>query len=233
MGVTTPHRRRFLPPPPWFRHSLSPWVGFTSPQLLGRLFNTASLELAFQISSLFNCASETASHSQIMDPHTSAGPLDAEQSHGKRRQPPPSSSQRPLLSTVSSSSSGNLPSSLSHLPLHLSKSAEGKVGCNFGRQHPEHQPTDADAPGHDQWRQKRDQALLIAANGLEEQRRRFCLFDCIVFEKLRLTFNAKSQSKLSTQDLSELQKATKFDKKELQQWYKGNFNSVKCACAVF
>ncbi|QIW98885.1 hypothetical protein AMS68_004403 [Peltaster fructicola] len=31
----------------------------------------------------------------------------------------------------------------------------------------------------------------------------------------------KSQSKLSQQELSDLQKATHFDKKELQQWYKG------------
>ena len=31
-----------------------------------------------------------------------------------------------------------------------------------------------------------------------------------------------SQSKLTQQELSELQKATHFDKKELQQWYKGN-----------
>lgn len=30
-----------------------------------------------------------------------------------------------------------------------------------------------------------------------------------------------SQSKLSQQELAELQKATHFDKKELQQWYKG------------
>ena len=30
-----------------------------------------------------------------------------------------------------------------------------------------------------------------------------------------------SQSKLSQQELSDLQKATHFDKKELQQWYKG------------
>jgi hypothetical protein len=31
----------------------------------------------------------------------------------------------------------------------------------------------------------------------------------------------KSQSKLSADQLAELQKATHFDKKELQQWYKG------------
>ena len=37
-----------------------------------------------------------------------------------------------------------------------------------------------------------------------------------------LTFHREdSQSKLSQQELSDLQKATHFDKKELQQWYKG------------
>lgn len=34
-----------------------------------------------------------------------------------------------------------------------------------------------------------------------------------------------SQSKLTQQELSELQKATNFDKKELQQWYKGKRNA--------
>jgi len=39
----------------------------------------------------------------------------------------------------------------------------------------------------------------------------------------RLTLEPHSQSKLSQQELSDLQKATHFDKKELQQWYKGEF----------
>jgi len=36
----------------------------------------------------------------------------------------------------------------------------------------------------------------------------------------------QSQSKLSHQEISDLQKATHFDKKELQQWYKGGFGCV-------
>lgn len=36
-----------------------------------------------------------------------------------------------------------------------------------------------------------------------------------------LTVYRYSQSKLSQQELLDLQKATHFDKKELQQWYKG------------
>jgi hypothetical protein len=43
--------------------------------------------------------------------------------------------------------------------------------------------------------------------------------------KEKLTFHRRSQSKLSQQELSELQKATHFDKKELQQWYKGEFGN--------
>ena len=37
----------------------------------------------------------------------------------------------------------------------------------------------------------------------------------------KLTITQHSQSKLSQQELADLQKATHFDKKELQQWYKG------------
>lgn len=37
----------------------------------------------------------------------------------------------------------------------------------------------------------------------------------------RLIVRYHSQSKLTQQELSDLQKATHFDKKELQQWYKG------------
>lgn len=38
---------------------------------------------------------------------------------------------------------------------------------------------------------------------------------------------SRSQSKLSQQELIDLQKATHFDKKELQQWYKGSCNPPK------
>lgn len=38
-----------------------------------------------------------------------------------------------------------------------------------------------------------------------------------------------SQSKLSQEQLGELQRSTHFDKKELQQWYKGNFAPTRYA----
>lgn len=37
-----------------------------------------------------------------------------------------------------------------------------------------------------------------------------------------------SQSKLTQQELTDLQKATHFDKKELQQWYKGTLDRHSC-----
>ena len=42
----------------------------------------------------------------------------------------------------------------------------------------------------------------------------------LMLESGRLTVQ-RSQSKLKPEELSELQRATHFDKKELQQWYKG------------
>ncbi|OJD32484.1 neuronal calcium sensor 1 [Diplodia corticola] len=49
---------------------------------------------------------------------------------------------------------------------------------------------------------------------------RSCLIR-VMLEDSRLTVHYHSQSKLTQQELSDLQKATHFDKKELQQWYKG------------
>lgn len=43
----------------------------------------------------------------------------------------------------------------------------------------------------------------------------------IKLENEKLIVRYYSQSKLSQQELADLQKATHFDKKELQQWYKG------------
>jgi hypothetical protein len=40
----------------------------------------------------------------------------------------------------------------------------------------------------------------------------------------------RRQSKLSPTQLDELQKATHFDKKELQQWYKGTWEWERVDC---
>jgi neuronal calcium sensor 1 len=65
----------------------------------------------------------------------------------------------------------------------------------------------------------------IHENFDEEIRKRTGISDVDMTDN-GLTFHHNSQSKLSQQELIDLQKATHFDKKELQQWYKGEFQSV-------
>lgn len=89
---------------------------------------------------------------------------------------------------------------------------------NFARHHHQHIPLHDD-PGYGHYRALRDVAL---ANGVKNHE----VFSrspvgCIAIENERLTVHYHSQSKLSQQELADLQKATHFDKKELQQWYKG------------
>lgn len=65
-------------------------------------------------------------------------------------------------------------------------------------------------------------ALRTAIHHLEEELGLRSTVSRISLETDRLTLHPhNSQSKLSQQELSDLQKATHFDKKELQQWYKG------------
>jgi hypothetical protein len=51
--------------------------------------------------------------------------------------------------------------------------------------------------------------------------------DYVNLENEKLIVRYYSQSKLSQQELADLQKATHFDKKELQQWYKGMWSCAK------
>ncbi|KAF2724173.1 EF-hand [Polychaeton citri CBS 116435] len=76
------------------------------------------------------------------------------------------------------------------------------------------------------FKHKQEVALRIGIKQLEEGMSKSAGIQSIVIgengEWLTLYFcAANSQSKLSQQELSDLQKATHFDKKELQQWYKG------------
>jgi Ca2+-binding EF-hand superfamily protein len=52
-------------------------------------------------------------------------------------------------------------------------------------------------------------------------RTRFAVMTLSELTCLSLSLSLASQSKLSQEQLAELQKSTHFDKKELQQWYKG------------
>ncbi|KAK1020042.1 Calcium-binding protein NCS-1, partial [Friedmanniomyces endolithicus] len=64
-------------------------------------------------------------------------------------------------------------------------------------------------------------ALKIAITGLEQEIRSSTGISYFSLNGHKLTLHREgSQSKLSQQELQDLLKATHFDKKELQQWYK-------------
>jgi hypothetical protein len=72
---------------------------------------------------------------------------------------------------------------------------------------------------------KQECALKIGFCGLQEEVAKSTGVRKLDMLKGKLMVYFCSQSKLSQQELSDLQKATHFDKKELQQWYKGELAS--------
>lgn len=92
---------------------------------------------------------------------------------------------------------------------------------NHARPRPTHIPSHGEE-GYDAYRKHRDVALEVAVKQLEQELAHHAAWRCIMIESDRLTLHLNSQSKLSQQELVDLQKATHFDKKELQQWYKGD-----------
>jgi tellurite resistance-related uncharacterized protein len=81
------------------------------------------------------------------------------------------------------------------------------------------------------YKAKQEFALKIGVHGLQEEMAKSTGVGKIDVLKGKLTVYFRSQSKLSQQELSDLQKATHFDKKELQQWYKGEL-AVEDAHAI-
>jgi hypothetical protein len=73
---------------------------------------------------------------------------------------------------------------------------------------------------------KQEFALKIGVHGLQEEVAKSTGVGKMEVLKEKLTVHFRSQSKLSQQELSDLQKATHFDKKELQQWYKGELSTI-------
>lgn len=71
------------------------------------------------------------------------------------------------------------------------------------------------------YKERRDLALELAVRERERELALRAGVDSVHLEGEILTLRYHSQSKLSQQELADLQKATHFDKKELQQWYKG------------
>ncbi|KAI7349901.1 neuronal calcium sensor 1 [Hortaea werneckii] len=71
------------------------------------------------------------------------------------------------------------------------------------------------------FKDKQECALKIGVHDLEREITKSTGIARYELGNEKLTVYLTSQSKLSQQELSDLQKATHFDKKELQQWYKG------------
>jgi hypothetical protein len=84
----------------------------------------------------------------------------------------------------------------------------------------------SDVPRHDEsgythYKDMQKVALANAVREFETELESRCGVAHLEIENQRLIVQHYSQSKLSQQELADLQKATHFDKKELQQWYKG------------
>lgn len=90
---------------------------------------------------------------------------------------------------------------------------------NYARQH------HVDLPHHDEPGFSRYQAVqrLALSNAVKSFEEGLAVrgIQHIELRNETLIVQLHSQSKLSQQELADLQKATHFDKKELQQWYKG------------
>lgn len=91
---------------------------------------------------------------------------------------------------------------------------------NYARPRPFHIPRHASQSFPD-FKAKQECALRLAIRHLERTITRHTGIAHLTMTNHTLTLHP-SQSKLSQQELSDLQKATHFDKKELQQWYKGD-----------
>jgi len=91
---------------------------------------------------------------------------------------------------------------------------------NYARARPFHLPRHV-AESYPVFEGKQECALRIALHDLAREITKSTGMTRLDMHKEKLTIHLHSQSKLSQQELGDLQKATHFDKKELQQWYKG------------
>ena len=106
-----------------------------------------------------------------------------------------------------------------------SDAASGLATANHARSRPKHIPRHTSDDYLD-YAINRDTALRTAVHHLEQELGTHSPISHISLRTHTLTLHPHtSQSKLSAQELSDLQKATHFDKKELQQWYKGEMTS--------
>ena len=92
----------------------------------------------------------------------------------------------------------------------------------YARPRPYHIPRVV-SQSYAQFKGKQACALRIGVKDFGNEIERSTGTSQLEITKEKLTLYRHSQSKLSQQELQDLQKATHFDKKELQQWYKGTF----------
>lgn len=90
----------------------------------------------------------------------------------------------------------------------------------FARQRRVEIPAHTD-PEYARYKAAQHIALANAVNELWKELSLRSAVEHVIIESKKLIVRHYSQSKLSQQELADLQKATHFDKKELQQWYKG------------
>ncbi|KAL1310821.1 hypothetical protein AAFC00_001058 [Neodothiora populina] len=108
-------------------------------------------------------------------------------------------------------------------PLHDEAIAGHQIGStNTARHRPKPVPHHSSDDYLD-WKAQNNMAFHIAVHSMEQEMGNLTMIAHISIDEHMLTMHLRdsSQSKLSQQELSDLQRATHFDKKELQQWYKG------------
>lgn len=109
-------------------------------------------------------------------------------------------------------------------PYHPDEAMHRRGSINTARRRPSHVPR-VNSESYPAFRKKQKAAMRICLKELKSQLHRAMAVLGMEFcehgNGLELTFDRDRQSKLSQQELQDLQKATHFDKKELQQWYKG------------
>ena len=123
-----------------------------------------------------------------------------------------------------------------HLPLgararDIPLLANPRTPINFARRHNQKAPRRDDA-GYGHYLAVRKVALANTVRELWESLSTRSPVERIDMGTVSLTVHYHSQSKLSQQELADLQKATHFDKKELQQWYKGRELQARAGEAV-
>ncbi|KAF4548897.1 putative calcium-binding protein [Elsinoe fawcettii] len=108
------------------------------------------------------------------------------------------------------------PSSDAYSALRLARDAV----VNHARTRPRHIPRHP-SNSYPEFKVCQIVALQAAVHHLEKELGSYTGITRVIIQGHKLIVEKHSQSKLSQQELQDLQKATHFDKKELQQWYKG------------